>query len=581
MLYLAEVQKRPSGFGLGGGKTDLKLLASQRGENNWVAVPGEEVILADEAKEFSPGSLVLVDLNNSKQVQQIQDAARQLVKILQNFSRSQEKSKTQWEEIEQWKASLTFQAQELNRREMELQAKEEQLEELQAEIDRLEQQRQEISQAQEASQQLQEQIEKNREELETTRLELHRQQEEFDQNQGQLSQGAVLDEEQSQYIRDLLTWLNEAIAPTNLLGEKLSQSLEIVNSQQESLEQHGQRWKEQPTSYSNSSEQQEDIESLVSHVQNQWLEWRKDRESLAESISELRSQQTLLASKQEYSQVLNSQIEVQTQLYEQLSNLTTALEESDGISEKVDVEALEKISLNELEQLVQSLQQDLQRDMSFVKDQEEELALQRQEMDALQRRIDQATEYDRISLESELSDEQDCYRMLNESLVGSQRNLKERQEILSQHQEVLWRRLGSSSGQQQQNKIDLKPTLSQVDAQRQKLTENLQSLEAEIQQIQTDIAQKEEIINSQTQQQEAKKKEIEQLESSLREKQKANSQIGNEAIYQEVMLPMQDYLEQVKQQLEEVAGGVNQVQGIGTQVEQLQQVLQNIIGQPD
>ncbi|MDY7003564.1 MAG: pilus motility taxis protein HmpF [Cyanobacteriota bacterium] len=579
MLYLAEVQKRPSGFGLGGGKTDLKLLASQRGEHNWVAVPGEEIIPADEAKEFSPGSLVLVDLNNSKQVQQIQDAARQLVKILQNFSRSQEKSKTQWEEIEQWKASLTFQAQELNRREMELQAKEEQLEELQAEIDRLEQQRQEISQAQEASQELQEQIEKNREELEATRLELHRQQEEFDQNKGQLSQGAVLDEEQSQYIRDVLTWLNEAIAPTNLLGEKLSQSLEIVNYQQESLEEHGQRWKELPNT--NSSEQQEDLESLISHVHNQWLEWGQDRESLAESISELRSQQAILASKQEYSQVLNSQIEIQTQLYEQLSHLATTLEENDGISQKVDVEALEKISLNELEQLVQSLQQDLQRDMSFVKDQEEELVLQRQEIDALQRRIDRASEYDRITLESELSDEQDCYRMLNESLVGSQRNLKERQEILSQHQEVLWRRLGNSSGQQQHNQIDLKPALSQVDAQRQKLTENLQNLEAEIQQIQTDIAQKEEIINSQTQEQEAKKNEIEQLESSLREKQKANSQGGSGAIYQEVMLPMQDYLEQLKQQLEEAVGEVNQVQGIGTQVEQLQQVLQNIIGQPD
>ncbi|NEQ77267.1 MAG: hypothetical protein F6K23_32240 [Okeania sp. SIO2C9] len=577
MLYLAEVQKRPSGFGLGGGKTDLKLLASQRGEHNWVAVPGEEVIPADEAKEFSPGSLVLVDLNNSKQVQQIQDAARQLVKILQNFSRSQEKSKTQWEEIEQWKASLTFQAQELNRREMELQAKEEQLEELQAEIDRLEQQRQEISQAQEASQQLQKQIEKNREDLEVARLELHRQQEEFNQNKGQLSQGAVLDEDQSQYIRDLLTWLNEVIAPTNLLGEKLSQSLEIVSSQQESIEQHGQRWKELSNTNS-SEEQQEDIERLVSHVQNQWVEWRQDRESLAESISEWRSQQTLLASKQEYRQVLNSQIEIQTQLYEQLSHLATALE-NDGISHKVDVEALEKISLNELEQLVQSLQQDLQRDMSFVKDQEEELALQQQEMDALQRRIDQATEYDRISLESELSDEQDCYKMLNESLMGSQRNLKERQEILSQHQEILWRRLGNSSGQQQHDKIDLKPTLSQVDAQRQQLTENLQSLEAEIQQIQTDIAQKEEIINSKTQQQEAKKNEIEQLELSLQEKQKANSQGGNEAIYQEVLLPMQDYLEQVRQQLEEVVGGVNQVQGIGTQVEQLQQVLQNIIGQ--
>ncbi|MEM1171532.1 MAG: pilus motility taxis protein HmpF [Cyanobacteria bacterium P01_H01_bin.35] len=578
MLYLAEVQRRPTGFGgLGGGRTDLKLLACQRGEHNWAAVPGEEVIPADEAKEFSPGALVLVDLNNNKQVQQIQDAARQLVKILQNFSRSQEKSKTQWEEIEQWKASLTFQAQELNRREMELQAKEEQLEELQGEIDKLEQQRQEIGRAAQESQQLQEQIGQNRAELEAARLELQRQQEELEQHKGELAQGAVLDEEQSQYIQDLLSWLTEAVTPTNSLGEKLSQSIEIVNNQQETLEQHKQQWENSPNTDSNT--QQEEVESLASHVQNQWLEWRQDWESLAQSREELRVQQTLLASKQEYSQVLNGQIGTQTQVYEQLSNLVTALENG-GTAHKVDVAALEKIPLNELEELVQSLQQDLQRDMNFVKDQEEELALQQQEMDALQRRIDKASEYDKINLDSELSDEKDRYRMLNESLVGSQRNLKERQDILSQHQAVLWRRLGNSSDQEQSNQIDMKPILLQVEGQRQQLTEELQKLEAEIQQIQTEITQKEEVINDQTQQQAVKKNEIEQLELSLREKQKANIGAGSGGS-QEVMVPLEGYLEQLKQQLEEVAGGVNQVQGIGEQVAQLGQVLQNILVQPE
>ena len=231
MLYLAEVQKRPTGFGLGGGKTDLKLLACQRGEHNWLAVPGEEVIPADEAKEFSSGALVLVDLNNNKQVLQIQDAGRQLVKILQNFSRSQEKSKTQWEEIEQWKASLTFQAQELHRRDIELQTKEEQLEGLQAEINKLEQQRQEIGQAQQKSQKLQEQIGRNREELEAAHLELQRQKEEFKQHQGELNKTTFVNPEQSQYIQDLLSWLTEAVTSTGSLGEKLSQSLEIVNNQ--------------------------------------------------------------------------------------------------------------------------------------------------------------------------------------------------------------------------------------------------------------------------------------------------------------------------------------------------------------
>ena len=537
-------------------------------------MPGEEIIPADEAKEFSPGALVLVDLNNNRQVQQIQDAARQLVKILQNFSRYQEKSKTQWEEIEQWKASLTFQAQELNRREIELQTKEEQLEDLQAEIDQLEQQRQEISQAQQEFQQFQKQIEQNREELEIARLKLQRQQEEFEQYKKELVQGAVLDEEQSQYIQDLLNWLSEVTIPTNSLEKKLSQSLEIVNTQQEILEQHRQKWEN--SSNTDSNIQQKEIESLANHVQNQWLEWRQDQESLAHSMGELKVQQILLASKQKYSQILNAQIGIQTQLYEQLSNLVRTLENGETNS-KVDVEALERMSLHELEELVQNLKQDLQRDMNFVRDQEEELALQQQEMDALQGRIYQASEYDRINLDSELSDEKDRYKMLSESLVGSQRNLKEREEILGQHQTVLWRRLSNSADQEQSHQVDMRSILSQVETQRQQLTEELQKLEAEIQQIQTEIRQKEEMINGQAQQQTVKRNKIEQLELSLRKNQKANIEGGSEVVHQEIMLTLEDYLEELRQQLEELIGGVNQVQDIGEQVAELEQVLQSIL----
>ncbi|MEL0593830.1 MAG: hypothetical protein U1O81_06130, partial [Planktothrix rubescens PR223] len=52
MLYLAEVQKQSNKFGLGGGRTELKLLACQRGENNWSAVSGDEVVLAEDATNF-------------------------------------------------------------------------------------------------------------------------------------------------------------------------------------------------------------------------------------------------------------------------------------------------------------------------------------------------------------------------------------------------------------------------------------------------------------------------------------------------------------------------------------------------
>lgn len=576
MLYLAEVQRRPTGFGLGGGKTDLKLLACQRSENNWLAVPGEEVIPADEAKEFSPGALVLVDLDNNKQVLQIQDAGRQLVKILQNFSRFQEKSKIQWEEIEQWKASLTFQAQELNRREVELQAKEEQVENLQTDINKLEHERQEISQAQQEFQQLQKQIERNREELETAGLELQRQKQELEQHQGELGKSAVLNQDQYQYIQDLLSWLTEAVTPADFLGEKLTQSLEIVNNEKESLEQRRKEWEN--TGNTNSNAQQEESKSLASNVQSKWLEWQQAQESLVLKTAELRVQEALLASKQEYSQVLNGQIGMQTQLYEQLSHLMAL--EGNATTQKVNVEALEKMPLHELEELVQNLRQDLHRDMSFVKDQEEELALQLQEMDALQRRIDNASEYDRINWDSELSDEKDRYRILNESLVGSQRNLKEREEILSQHQAVLWSRLDNSSHREESNQIYLAPILLQVKTHRQELREELQKLEVEIQQIQTEIRQKEEMIGGQAQQQAVKKNEIKKLELSLREKQEVNTQVGDGVVYQEVMLPLEGHLEQLRQQLQELISGVIQVQGIGEQVIQLRQVIQSILVQP-
>ncbi|MDE5113347.1 MAG: pilus motility taxis protein HmpF, partial [Trichodesmium sp. St15_bin1_1] len=561
---------------LGGGKTDLKLLACQRSENNWLAVPGEEVIPADEAKEFSPGALVLVDLDNNKQVLQIQDAGRQLVKILQNFSRFQEKSKIQWEEIEQWKASLTFQAQELNRREVELQAKEEQVENLQTDINKLEHERQEISQAQQEFQQLQKQIERNREELETAGLELQRQKQELEQHQGELGKSAVLNQDQYQYIQDLLSWLTEAVTPADFLGEKLTQSLEIVNNEKESLEQRRKEWEN--TGNTNSNAQQEESKSLASNVQSKWLEWQQAQESLVLKTAELRVQEALLASKQEYSQVLNGQIGMQTQLYEQLSHLMAL--EGNGTTQKVNVEALEKMPLHELEELVQNLRQDLHRDMSFVKDQEEELALQLQEMDALQRRIDNASEYDRINWDSELSDEKDRYRILNESLVGSQRNLKEREEILSQHQAVLWSRLDNSSHREESNQIYLAPILLQVKTHRQELREELQKLEVEIQQIQTEIRQKEEMISGQAQQQAVKKNEIKKLELSLREKQEVNTQVGDGVVYQEVMLPLEGHLEQLRQQLQELISGVIQVQGIGEQVIQLRQVIQSILVQP-
>ncbi|HAZ43578.1 MAG TPA: hypothetical protein DCZ55_03625 [Cyanobacteria bacterium UBA11371] len=124
MLYLATVQKQTKFFSTV--KTELKLLASQRG-HNWTPVSGDEVIPAPEASNFNAGVLVLVDVTASKKAQNIREAAPSLVKTLQNFSYLQEKWEAKEKERDFWKEALTHQSAELNRREMELRVQQEQL----------------------------------------------------------------------------------------------------------------------------------------------------------------------------------------------------------------------------------------------------------------------------------------------------------------------------------------------------------------------------------------------------------------------------------------------------------------------
>lgn len=141
MLYLAEVQK--TNRLLGGAKAELKLLAKQQSEYQWVAVTGEEAIAATEmAHSLQDRALVLVELTADRQIQTIQNAARQLVGILQQFSRLREKAQSQISEIEGWKESLRIQSQELNRRELELISYQEEIERLQAAIASLEREQQ-------------------------------------------------------------------------------------------------------------------------------------------------------------------------------------------------------------------------------------------------------------------------------------------------------------------------------------------------------------------------------------------------------------------------------------------------------
>ncbi|MCZ0902582.1 pilus motility taxis protein HmpF, partial [Microcoleus sp. HI-ES] len=535
MLYLAEVQKQRSGFGLGGGKAELKLLACQRGEHNWSAVPGDDAIPVEEANKFNDGTLVLVELSASKQVQRIQEAARQLVSILQNFSRLQDKFKDKEEEIEQWKASLTFSSQELNRREMEMQAREEQLAQMEEELERLEAQRSEIENTRDEANRLREEVDRSRVEIETAWEQLRGEQQRVAQQQSEVPQGAVVDEQQTQRIQELMQKLGGAIASAQGVREQLNQSLGAVGAQQAILDQH---WQQLEQKNSIAQQQQEEVDRQNQSLQNRWQEWYQSQEALAQARAELKGLQSTLSAKQEQAQSVSLQVRAVEELYQQVSRLASASGTA-GTEQKVDVSALEKMSVDELQGLVQHLQQDLEKVFRFVNDQEEELTLQRETIEELQEKIQAASEYDRMALENEMADELESYQMLNETLVGQRLRLQEREDVLKQHQAVLWRRLGTANApKQERGDIDLGPIVAQLDTQRQQQSQELQRLENEIQQVREAISQIEANVNRQNGESEAKRYELKQLEQNLFNQKGAVAQLwGRVNVYQEMLQP--------------------------------------------
>lgn len=580
MLYLAEVQKQRSGFGLGGGKAELKLLACQRGEHNWSAVPGDDAIPVEEANKFNDGTLVLVELSASKQVQRIQEAARQLVSILQNFSRLQDKFKDKEEEIEQWKASLTFSSQELNRREMEMQAREEQLAQMEDELERLEAQRSEIENTRDEANRLREEVDRSRQEIETAWEQLRGEQQRVAQQQSQVPQGAVVDQQQTQRIQELMKKLGGAIASAQGVREQLNQSFGAVGAQQAILDQH---WQQLEQKHSIAQQQQEEVDRQNQSLQNRWQEWYQSQDALAGARADLKGQQSTLSAKQDQAQSVSLQVRAVEDLYQQLSRLASASGAAAGTPQKVDVSALEKMPVEELQGLVQHLQQDLEKVFRFVNDQEEELTLQRETIEELQGKIQAASEYDRMALENEMADELESYQMLNETLVGQRLRLQEREDVLKQHQAVLWRRLGTANApKQDRGDIELGPIVAQLNTQRQQQSQELQRLENEIQQVRETISQIEANVNRQNGEGEAKRYELKQFEQNLFNQKGAVAELwGRVKVYQEMLQPVQDNLNALRQKLEAVAGELDRVQERGDEqdrvVSDLQQVLSGLI----
>lgn len=537
MLYLAEVKKQSKGF-IGGSETKIKLLAFQRNDQSWTAVPGEEMIVAEEASSFGDGTLVMVNLGGNRQLQGKPElAGGRLVTILQNFSRVLDKSKDKEEEIEQWKQSLTYQSQELNRREMELEARLEQIEEKSREVEVLAQQSQKIEREKAEAARL-------KKELEGAWEHLRGEQRRLEERKEELSRSNVLDEEQALKLRELIARISSALMPADTIKEQLQWSWDTVNAQQVNLDKHWQQLEQQKKDV---DRQQAEINAQKEKLQSRKEQFKLEVDSLEQVKSELQLQRSILKNKQELLQTIAWNFQNQEKLYE----LTSRLAIDSGsllLDSKVDVQALESMPLGELEGIVANLQGELEKFGRFTKEQEDELTLQHQEVEELRQKIERAGEFDRFDLETELEEAQDQYQILDRSLSGSRRNLLERQGILKQHIKILRARQGIVDSETMSDRVNLGPLLHQIEESKQQQEEDKEKLENQLEQFQNNIRHLEETIKQKAAEQETKKREIEEEEEKYQQAKTNLIQIQSQVnIYQETLQPLQDNLNQIRE----------------------------------
>ncbi len=551
---------------MGGGKSELKLLACQRGEQNWSAISAEEVIAADDASKFSPGTLLLVDLTGNKQVQRVQEAGRPIANILQTFSRLQEKIKTKEVEIEQWNESLTYQSQELTRREMEMEARQEELKLLEAECQQMDQQRQEFEATRDEVTRQQQELDRNRQELSGAWEQLQGQKQQLDDRQAELLGACVLDESKAQELYQLLDRLLES----GTSPETIQQCNELIHYQQSLLSHHWQTLEEQRQS---AQQMQQEVDQQAHSISEQWQAWNQAQEALEQARIVMKSQQSVLHGKQEFARSLNVQIQYQTDIHQQIQDTI------EGVNRDVpqaDMQALENMSIEELQSIVETVQREFDQSSQFVHGQEEELRHKEKEIQALKEKIAHASEFDRMSLETELADEQDAYEFLHQTLIGQRRSLKEKEGILRQHKAVLVRRGGAEPDEE--GGIDFSIVFAQIETQRQKQTEELQQVEAQIRELETAIGQAQDRVNGQAGEQEAKRNELKQIEEGLQAQRKATAELwGKVSLYQELLQPIQDSITAMGQHVEAIA----QLSGQQGVVEEMRESIATLTQKPE
>ncbi len=532
MLYLAEVIKQSRLSFMGGLKTELKLLACQHNDQTWSAIPTEEIIATEQVEQsIGDGALMVLQLGLNKQIQEIpQLAGTELVRQLQRLSRLSEKLKDQQDEIEQWKQSLTYQSQELSRRELEIEARFEQLEEMEQEFQQMERRGRDIEEAEER---------------------LIRQQQQLDEMRTRYGLSVDLPPEQMLRLQTIINRLAHQVDNNDVPWQYNHLAIEVLNHQKNLLLGF---WEQLRQGQAQLEQRKQIVEQQGQSITLQKQELKATQQSLDELKVQVQVQQTILNDKQDLLSQINVNQQTTEDLRDTLSRLGNGGLDTDT-DPRIDTHALEKMPLGELEKAVNQLKEDLDKIVRFVNDQEEELSFQIQTVNELQQKLDAANDYDHLTLERELGEEQEVKRMLDETLVGQRRNLKERQKVFMGHLRILRRRQGVIDLEEPNpHQMNLEPLLNQLEALMQEKEEERLKVEGEIERLRSSLSKIKDSFNQQQSDYQKKHQELEQAEQSWQQNRSEILELETHCrLYQETLQPIQDDGDKLGQLLEGLA----------------------------
>lgn len=542
MLYLAEVKNQTRAL-LGSYKTEFKLLASQGNDQIWTPINSEEIIIHDGLNDqISKGSLYILNLSTNNQIQGPPELAGQrLVNYLKHFYRILEKSKTQEEEIEQWKVSLRIQSEEIANRQVELDGQQQQLQAKEEELAKLQEEKDKLQEAW---------------------TELHK-----------LEQNSLAKAAKFNQIREAIAGFSNSINDPTSLREYYRQALDLLNNQQAVLDRY---WQQLQQEKNQVEQQQQDFNQTRENLQKRREEVKSTLENLQKAQIDLEVQKNIIKHKEELLGQINLYLEEIENLRQDISDLNGDV--SDGDSEhKIDFNALESMPLGDLENVVNNLKEETEKVVKFVNMQEEELTVQSDFVKELQQKIAQSSEIDKFSLETELADAQEAMALLDETLVGQRRNLKKQQKIFNQHLKILNRRKGILD-LENFPQIDLDPLLQALKNKSNNTLQTKNKLDSEIQSLRESLGQVQEMVNQKSHNYYEQEQQLQQQEENWQESKLNIAQMQSKVqLLEEELHPLQETLNNLRQCLQNIEGSVNSLDQNSNQQREIVAEMESLI----